>query len=485
MTGNVTVAPSELASAAQEMEITEVRDLRSGVIYDTRRFIEGRRYDRLVKTRNILREAMRREKPRLACAICGTNVYLVARTDKSFFFRHAIEDGSCPAKTKESLTFDQIRALKYQGARESEAHIKIKTLIERGLLADHRVSEVSSEKNWRSTKDMKVRRRPDVSARFGSVRIAFEAQLSTTFLDVVVGRRIFYKDEGALLVWILPWFDPAYRRMTDDDILFMNNSNILVVDAETAQLSEATGKFTLRCHYREPFLDGLNRAEVWKSRIVNLGELTLDLNGQRAFWFDFDRADAELHLRREELLAEERQKKEEERRRRQEERIARLRAEFFAFWEDNANWHSENDYEDEEWDGLRDRFADIGIALPVNHKSNRHFRPVVSALASIKEKRVIGSDHKKLIQIAHHIADQYKPYVLLFGWAVKTYEVGDILAKQDKSEKWAAKRAVIRDAIKANDPAYSPDNSWDDALRFLFPELAAHIGPTATKKPSQ
>src|SRR3546814_3441912 len=33
---------------------------------------------------------MKRDTPRVVCAICGVPVYLVARTDKVFFFRHRV-----------------------------------------------------------------------------------------------------------------------------------------------------------------------------------------------------------------------------------------------------------------------------------------------------------------------------------------------------------------------------------------------------------
>lgn len=58
MKANVTIAPSKLATAAKHLEIKEVLDLKSGAYYDTRSFIERRRYDRLIKVRNFIREAV-------------------------------------------------------------------------------------------------------------------------------------------------------------------------------------------------------------------------------------------------------------------------------------------------------------------------------------------------------------------------------------------------------------------------------------------
>ena len=44
--------------------------------------------------------------------------------------------------------------------------------------------------------------------------------------------------------------------MTTDDLLFSNNSNVFVVDDETARISEERKRFHLRCHFRRPFLNG-------------------------------------------------------------------------------------------------------------------------------------------------------------------------------------------------------------------------------------
>ena len=69
-----------------------------------------------------------------------------------------------------------------------------------------------------------------MQARRADFRIAFEVQLTTTFLDVVIGRKTFYRNQGALLVWVLAYFDPGYRQLTVDGVLFNNNANVFVID---------------------------------------------------------------------------------------------------------------------------------------------------------------------------------------------------------------------------------------------------------------
>ncbi len=470
--GNITIDPSAFARAVRNPEIKEVRNIRSGLILDARRFIERKRYDRLVQIRNIIIEAMKRDTPRIVCAICGVPVYLVSRLDKTFFFRHKIEDGSCPAQTRSSWSEREIRAMKYHGARESNAHKKIKNFIERSLRADSRVSYICKEKNWRSAKNSKTFRRPDVQAVFNGRRLAFEAQLTTTFLDVVVGRRIFYRDQKALLIWVLRRFDPNYRRLTEDDLLFTNNSNVLVVDEETTTISEVTQRCIIRCFYREPFLIGTDIREKWKTRLIGLDELQLDFERQRAFWFDFERKVAEAEHKQTQLLEKQRREGEEHLRREREAKANQLRADIFDFWERKSCWDIEGPDDNHEWLYLRHQLAEFGVRVPEHHKTCRTFRSAVSSLLSAKLGRPVGFRYNKLVEIAHYLAEWQKEILWIFGWALRTYSTATIMEEQDRSGRWKKKKRRIQKLMKSRDPEYKPDQTWTGALKFLFPEVA-------------
>ena len=226
------INPLTQARPVDDPEITKVQDLHTGKILDVKEFIARHRYDEFIATVRVpVREDFKKEVYLYACALCGTPVYVVASPDKRFFFRHAEEDGSCSARTRGTLSMQEIRARQYFGQRESEAHKRIKRLIERSLIVDRDFQTIALETVWRAARDLKARRQPDVqveSARFG--RIAFEAQISNSFLDEIAGRRVFYRENGGLLVWVLGHFLPEYRRLAIEDILFTNNSNVFVVD---------------------------------------------------------------------------------------------------------------------------------------------------------------------------------------------------------------------------------------------------------------
>ena len=247
---NVTRDPLELTPPVAEPEIKQVLSTRTGLVHDAPALIGRLRWADHVRLRAQILEAMRDGAPRLLCALCGTPVYFASSPDKRVFFRHQREDGRCTAVTRQSLTQDDLREMIYRGRQESRQHRETKQLIAEGLQADPDFSGVALETSWRAADDI-FRRRPDVAATWrGGLRVAFEAQLTTTFLDVVVRRRTFYRGEGGLLVWVLRRFDPSNRRMTQDDLLFSNNSNVLVVDSATAAASREAGRFMVRVHHR-------------------------------------------------------------------------------------------------------------------------------------------------------------------------------------------------------------------------------------------
>jgi hypothetical protein len=463
-TRNITIDGLAPAKAVAKPKISDVIDLDTGVDLNAAGFIESHRHQALMKVRNTVLERMQDQRPHLVCSLCTTPVYLVATPEKHFFFRHRIEDGSCPAQTRHPLTEDQIRERKYHGLRESAPHKRIKELIERGLQADPAYSAIAQEKTWRSIHDPAAYRRPDVQTDSAEGKLAFEVQLSTTFLSVVVGRRIFYRDEGALLVWIFGSFDPAYRRLMTDDVLFPNNSNLFVVDEETTAISEARGKFHLRCHYRAPLRDGNNLTDEWREEIVAFSDVTQDRPGQRAYAFDYEGEEAAL---KESIHREMAQAKEE---------IERIdRADFFEFWCKHGRSFRHTEENRATWFQLRERMMRHGITMPDYPDSNGEMKAMVSALYSVREGQPIGWNYIKLVQVAHLLAESHPRLLVAFGHALKIYERSEQIAREDTTGKWAERMKPVSAAMRTRDPAYTPDADLLPLMAFLFPDVAGKV----------
>ncbi|MDP1873425.1 hypothetical protein [Phenylobacterium sp.] len=463
MRGNITIDPLARATAVADPQIREVRSLKSGQILEARRLIESVRYDRLVQVRSQIKEAMDAGSPRVACAICGTAVYIVSSPDKAFFFRYRIEDGSCPAQTRDGLSEDDIRIMKYKGAQESEAHRLLKALIERSLLADPRFQDVLAEKVWRGQRDPTSLRRPDIQAGLDGLRIAFEAQLTTTFLDVVIGRKTFYRAEGGLLVWVLPHFDPAYRQLTIDDLLFNNNANVLVVDRESAEASEAAGRLMLRCAFRRPVVEAGGLGSVWESELVAWDDLTIDLQGQRVFAFDSEGEERRLIAERNQALAAAREAADQ-----------RLRDSLLAIATGRAadgDWKARS----AAWQALKAQYEARDLMLPGEYEIDQRFRNIACGVASALAGRPVGYGFDKLIQVAHHLADNFPEALVPFGHALRSAGHQGVLKDQDRQGRWTRKAAGHRDAVRTGDPAYDISEEMRALLRFVFPSLSAAL----------
>jgi competence CoiA-like predicted nuclease len=453
---NVTVDPRASATPVDDPAISEIIDLVSGEVLDTRAFVSSRRYDDLIATRVEVKTALQAEAPRFVCAMCATPVYLIASVQKHFFFRHKAEDGSCPAITRGELTREDIQARKYHGLRESEAHKRIKRLLERSLQADSSFATeaIQTEGRWNSTADRGQWRRPDVQATSTEGKFAFEAQLSTTFLDVVASRRAFYQADGAYLVWVLAHFSPDYRRLTTDDLLFSNNSNVFVVDDETVQISEEKKRFHLRCHYREPFCEEETINERWSERIVAFAETRKDLARQRVFYFDF----------------------EAEEQRCRDLAVNGLRQAILDYWRDVMTSHARLTGDQiARWRDFRAQLQARSVEIPEYPAGDGAFRNLMHAVLSGLFGRAVGWNFDSLIQCAHHVASSHPENLLPFGFAVELSGNKPLLESQDTSGKWAARREAIRAHIAARDPKFLPDAKWLPALKFLFPDIGRKI----------
>ncbi|SFI55548.1 hypothetical protein SAMN02799626_00114 [Caulobacter sp. UNC279MFTsu5.1] len=442
-------------------EIPAVIRLVDGEVLSARELVESLTHEDAVKWRMELRESLREGAPQLICDQCPTPVYLVCNHLKAFFFRHTREDGSCPAVTRSTLTAEEIRARQYQGLRESPAHQRLKGLIADSLAADPAFEAVAIEKTWRGEVG---RRRPDVSARLAGLGLAFEGQLSTTFLSVVAARRVFYREVGGLLVWILATFDPDSRRMTEDDIVFPNNSNVLVIDDDTAAASRSQGRFVVDCWYRQPRSGGVGQADAWDRKRVPFTDLVLDTAGQRAFLVDVEGLEAAARDAAKARLAAA-----------TESRRLALREDLLTYLdlEEGGGGPEERTAI---WTGFALRLAEFGVPFPSSpwRRSNlqRWLRVVRTALGG----EVSGWNFSSLVQVAHHLYDQHPDLLLVFGQLLRQSGHIETLRSQDRSRKWQDRAAGLKRLDDEALSKYRADEIELETIRFLFPETAATLG---------
>ncbi len=447
-----------VAETTKTQTLVDITDLDTGEPIDVSQFI--RRETRLViQDRNTMRSRYRTqpELPWLVCSVCGAAVQLVSRTDRSFYFRHMPEeeDRGCPINTKGQHTPDEIKAMQYNGAKESLAHQRLKQIVSDSVRADIRFGEPSVERVWRGM-ERKAWRKPDVQAVWDDKRFAFEIQLSTTFLSVIVDRRDFYRAENGHLIWIFQRFDPQRTRRAEEDIFFNNNSNVFIVDQHTLRRSREAQRLALECWFAVPRMIDDHIEDEWQRSEVFIDDLTFDLPRQRVYFFDYEAARNELE------------------RKAITEKHSHLRSEFENFWREHGGSYSKDGLKI--WGRLRDSFQAVGVALPEYYETNP-FSGVVSMMLSAKHGEPIGYRYQRLIEVTNIAFNSYKHYLYLFGWALKVYGHEASLAVQDSKGTWARRRRIIREAMQAQSPDYERRTDYDSIILFLLPELQAHVSP--------
>jgi hypothetical protein len=188
---------------------------------------------------------------------------------------------------------EDIEAMKYNGAKESREHLQVKKRLISGLNLDPNTEpgSVKSEETFRANLPDKSWRRPDVSVSWKGQSVVFEAQLSTTFLSVIAGRRTFYCQNQVQLIWVFARApDSGDMPFTHKDIFHNNNHNLFVVNSGTEEESLSRGCLVLEAWWPDPLQYLRHKtATDWHRKMVSLAELTFDEQNKVVYFFDFER----------------------------------------------------------------------------------------------------------------------------------------------------------------------------------------------------
>src|SRR5690606_27268865 len=229
------------------------------------------------------------------CIYCKQPVKLIGRRllghrAKTLYFSHLYNSDDCIIKTTSRLTTEQIRCIKYNGEKESKLHENLKLKIAHFLMQDSSVDNVVIEKIYKDKRISDQWKKPDVMARFEHKTIAFELQLSTTFLSVIVSRSIFYQAHGVFLIWIFPHFslNSDIQKFTQKDVYYNNSFNVYVFDHDCESRSETKGKLILKCFYKEFSIIGEEIKSDWLFDYISLDKLTFVKISSKVFYKNAD-----------------------------------------------------------------------------------------------------------------------------------------------------------------------------------------------------
>ena len=203
---------------------------------------------------------------RYSCTKCGHWVYVTLRNKKPLWQHYKGAPQNCPWWTGEPDTVDQVSAKQFQGQQESPLHNRLKYLIEELLSLDSCVQNVVVEKAIAN--EHGERRKPDVQATYRDKDIAFEIQLATTQIPIILSREKFYQQQKRYLIWLTWQFEENPLGEIPQsllDVYYRHNKNIFSLDEETIALSKERKTLVMKVHAY-----GYNG---WENKCISLQDL--------------------------------------------------------------------------------------------------------------------------------------------------------------------------------------------------------------------
>lgn len=391
----------------------------------------------------------------IVCSLCNQPVVIVGTQQQEYFFKHGYESGDCPIKTTGKYTHEEINRMKYNGAKESYLHISLKSAIASALQGKNSLCEnVRKEKRISAQGLAKEWRRPDVQAEYQNMKLAFEIQLSTTFLDVIVERESFYQSENIFMLWVFYNFSESGSRFTEKDIYYANNRNAYAINDTTKARSLELGELVLLCHYQEPYLSGRNIEDHWKSKEVTLGSLTFDTTTHRVYYFDYDTAVSKLKA---------------------ELQDSALSNRLTKYWEHRLNLSDSERYEEDQKYFAQLKSEGLIPKSQINQSSfPEELRQILNALFCAKKGEMFAYRYDKWIQVANQVLEYHHQFAGIFIQALKVYGLMDEVLSSDRRGTFQAKRQRVAKGVKDNDPLFTQNLEYRQLFTTLFPELIEH-----------
>ncbi|MDQ1208966.1 hypothetical protein QE380_001889 [Acinetobacter baylyi] len=437
--------------------------------------------------------------PYFTCAWCQTPVILARRTDHmqintsaTFFFRHIPElennpNFKCPVKNIKQLSENEKTALKYQIAKETQQHKSLKENIYKSLQADEAFGDIHIEQVRKSI-DLKQWRRPDVSAFYRKQLVVFEAQLSTTFLNVIIDRKIFYQDNNACLLWIFNHFEPTEKakKQSMQDIYYNNNANAFVVNDSTVAQSIKAKVFTLECHYLKPEIQNNQIINKWNIELVEFQSLVHNESTKQIYFFDYEAEYRKLKQKlglQQSYLQESKNQKDKLKVKKYLESMehiglepkvpsktkSELLVEFTQLWV-KTHYLTDNQFNCE-WFSIRKELELMGITTP-KYPLQAPFKTVINSILSAKFGYAVGNNISDMVSVAHNLMEHHPLYIKHFMLTLKVTGKPNLLNERDISGKW---RERYKKYTQQSEEIKMYKHDLNQFIEFLVPEFEGRL----------
>lgn len=247
----------------------------------------------IYELRRELEIGIQKNDSKVVCAICHQPIKLRAGAGfkRILHFAHLRDSETCPIKTNTKYSKDEWLRIIYNGAKESKKHKDMKERMEKVLTDDERFGKPEIEKTIKDINKKSKWRKPDIQCKYNNMPIAFEMQISHTFLSVIVERDIFYISNGIPLYWICDSFVPDSddMKVLHRDIFYHHNCNLIVFDDEAYSYSINNKRLTFKVHWLEPRINNKIIYDNWCQDLVDFADIKYDEKTKKIFYYDYER----------------------------------------------------------------------------------------------------------------------------------------------------------------------------------------------------
>ena len=381
----------------------------------------------------------KRQKTRLwVCSLCQESVFIAGGRGKDKrrpHFKHYRDIPACPYQTRD-LDKEAIRRVKYNGAKESPLHRELKEFIYSALRNDVAATDVAMEKTLFIEDGGRHWRRPDVSATWNGIKVVFEVQISSDFLDVIVGREDDYRSAGVFIIWVFRDFDP--ERFVTKDIYVGNQKQVFVLTKRAMELSRSNESLVLECYYKVPEAYNGSLIENWHQSDVMLADMTFKQDKMQAFYHNYDEARGLLES-------------------------SLLRSRFENYWCEVRPGLDPIERNEKDIEFQVELSAKL---LGIPKKWDSSIEGFLNALYSLHRRTPIAYK-MNLFGIVDNALNSRKQYSYVLFKAVELFGCGEMFKRRDA---FKTKLKQYRDERNTN-PKYLRNRDYDTLFMFLFPVL--------------
>ena len=271
------------------------------------------------------RHAIQRNEKQFYCGFCGKGLTIrggEGRNKQRLHFRHKYKKlrDYCKYTDEDTETRRQIERKKFANEEEGELHRTLKFTIANSLETHYR-ADIRIEQYIKDQQNPRDHRVPDIRAIFSDKDVVVEVQITSTFLDVILGRQDFYAEHNMYLLWVVNEFKPELFHQKD--ILYSNKeNNVFVFDGEAREKTEDEGILYLKCYHKSYYCN-INGDIVLRPgftcKLITFDDLIFNPTDYSVYYFDIDENKKQCEA--EQKIIKNRIRKEAEQRRKQLEAI--------------------------------------------------------------------------------------------------------------------------------------------------------------------